>query len=331
MTTASTETTALIAYRGPGLASAEYWVTLSEAERRRRALDALQRRDTPALWHLTEGYLRTYSPAGGALSPHTLRNYKTGLQRLLADWRTVDLRTPSRDAAALWVRQLETRGVAGADGTAQGMMPATVGIYVAAARKFYAALRWAGATTADPFADVHPARDKTPPWDKREPYTDAQVTALLAIAPPVDQVLILLLAHAGLRISEALDLAWPDVQLDRRRLFVRHGKGGKQGYVDIGPTLLTALGEQRTRSEGSHVLPYRHRSRAWQRLKVIAEQAGVPWLALHAFRHTAGTWVYAQTDSLDATARLLRHQQIETTRRYAKYADDTLKRTLSQR
>lgn len=43
------------------------------------------------------------------------------------------------------------------------------------------------------------------------------------------RALLLLCAHGGLRISEALALEWVDVNLAARELVVRHGKGASGG------------------------------------------------------------------------------------------------------
>ena len=58
-------------------------------------------------------------------------------------------------------------------------------------------------------------------------YTE--VAALLQAArDPMDAVLVLLGAHAGVRAQECADLRWADVYLARWDLVVRRGKGGKQ-------------------------------------------------------------------------------------------------------
>jgi integrase/recombinase XerC len=312
-------TAALVPYTGE---ASEYWVGLTDSERRRAALVACTQRDAAALWSLTEAYLALHGKAGGGLSRLTRAQYAVGIKRLLTDWAHEDLRKPRRDAAALWLRHMETHGVQSKDGTWRGLKPGSVQVYLAAARMFYAALRWAGATTADPFADVRPAPDKVAKWDKRQPYTDSEVAQLVAAAEPQDALVILLGAHAGLRISEILDLRWEDVDLRRRILVVRHGKGGKLRQVPLSETLVQHLRE--VASSSGSVLPYRDRKNAWRRLRTVATAAGVPWLGLHALRHTAGTRIYRETESETITAHFLGHQQLETSRIYAKFSDKRL-------
>jgi integrase/recombinase XerC len=71
----------------------------------------------------------------------------------------------------LWVRELEAK-----------FKPATVRVKLAAARALYAALRWSGATTADPFSDAKPGKDLTPAWEKREAYSLHEVQWLTKVA-----------------------------------------------------------------------------------------------------------------------------------------------------
>lgn len=72
----------------------------------------------------------------------------------------------------------------------------------------YRALRWAGATEADPFRDVRIPKDLTPGIVKRPPYSEDEVADVLPQTDVLAKLLIFLIAHAGLRISEALALEW---------------------------------------------------------------------------------------------------------------------------
>lgn len=309
---------ALVPYIGTGDAGAEAWTSMSRGERRRTALAALQERNTPILWSLTEAWVRTFGKAGATVADDTIRSYRTGVLRLLAAWARQDLLRPEPEAAAVWVRGMERAG----------LKPATVNARVSAGRAFYAALRWAGAVTVDPFADVHVATDKTPPWEKRAPYDDEELEALLRVAAdPLDRVLVLLGAHTGLRAQECVDLRWADVDLVRRRLTVRRGKGGKTRSVAISATLARTLGAVPREASG-YVLPYRRPITAWRHMRTLCATAGVAPKGVHALRHAAGTRLYAETSDLETTARHLGHSTLETARVYAKWSDRRLNETV---
>ncbi|MDL2343621.1 site-specific integrase [Deinococcus sp. MIMF12] len=198
---------------------------------------------------------------------------------------------------------------------------------LAGVRLLYRALRWAVATAASPFGDVRAVREKTAPWDKRTPYSEAEVTALLAGADSRMRGLLLLCAHGGLRISEALTLQWTDVQLAGQELRVVQGKGGKQRRVVFGQTLGRALGELPGERRG-HVVGGSYPA-AVERLRRLCGRTEVPYRGYHALRHYAGTRLLAEGATLDDVARHLGHATIETTRIYAKWSDAGLRRRVS--
>lgn len=314
-------------FRGDTLSGARRWADLHPSERRRRAVVAAQQHDAGELWDLTEAYTYLYGSAGGSMSPRTARAYREGVRRFVtyAQAHAVNLTRPERDTGPVYARTLEV----------QGLKPSSVRVQLAAARALYRALRWAGASESDPFSDTHPAPDKVAPWDKRSPYSDAQVRALLDHAPQRDRVLILLCAHGGLRISEALALTWGSVTSDA--LTVERGKGGKRRRVALSGTLAAALAELRAeQSTGAAVSDLNQvpviggtPEAARKRLAVIARRAGVEVKGFHAFRHYAGTRLAAAL-SLEDAARHLGHASIETTRVYAKWSDTALSDALKE-
>jgi len=317
---------------GTAAARSDAWASLEPDELRRRAAAAAHGRDPAALWALTEAWLIQEGKAGGRTRAHTLRAYRRGVLDLVAAWPGENLLHPSRRAATRWVRALEDAG----------KKPATVQLKLAAARALYAALRWAGATDAAPFAGVRAAPEKTAPWDRRKPYPPADVERLLAVATGEDRALVLLGAHAGLRVSEALALRHADVRLADGELDVRDGKGGKARTVPVSASLATALREgvadgddaQDGRKEGrggagaatqERVLRVRDDRQARLRLRRLAVAAGVPYRGYHALRHYCGTRLMRDTGDLDTVARVLGHSSIETARVYAKWSDQGAK------
>lgn len=335
--------TALVPYVGSDpLDRARAWAQLPADERRRRAMTACQDHDTPTLLLIAEAWTTLHGRAGAATSALTRKRYRLAQAALLAHWRREHLLRPARDAGVLWLRHLEAAGRRDAEGRPVGLTPSSVRVHLAAARAFYQALRWTGATEADPFGGVRPARDPTPAWDKREPYTPEEIAALVrgAGADVETRVLLLLGAHAGLRVAECLALRWADVALPQRHLTVVKGKGGRRRRVPLSQSLIAALEDLRRAQAGrdvsggagagraAYVLPYRSDFPARQRVKALAKAAGVPYKGLHALRHACGTRLVREGASLETAARLLGHTHIETTRVYAKWSDETLDSTV---
>lgn len=302
----------LAVYEGDSLSGARRWSELEAGERRRRAVVAAQGYEASELWSLAEAHTFLYGGAGAGMSPRTARAYREGIARFLthAQIRAVNLLRPGRDAGAVYVRSLET----------EGLKPSSVRVHLASVRALFRALRWAGVTEADPFTDAKPAKDKVAVWDKRSPYSEDEVQALLQHAPLRDQVLILLCAHGGLRISEALSLRWDEV--DGQALLVSQGKGGKSRRVMLSGTLAAALADFGQVGATGLVIGGTQEA-ARKRLAGIARLAGVKSKGFHAFRHYAGTRIAASLGLEDA-ARHLGHSSIETTRVYAKWADTAL-------
>jgi len=322
-----TTTTALTLFNdGSPLDRATHWATLSESERRRRAVKASHEQDAATLWELALVALTLRGKAGATVSPYTVRNYKQGVEALLGAWSQENLLRPGRDAGLVWVRGMEARGVA----------PSTIRIRLAAARTLYRGLRWAGAIESDPFADARTVSDKTAPWDKRAPYTEGELATLLTYTRDhkraVDRALLLLGSHAGLRLAEMTDLRWRDIDLAGRELTVRSGKGGKLRRVVLGTTLLGALEALGTaRDPEVYVLPFRVPIRAQERMRRLCARAGVAYRGVHALRHSCGTRLVRESKgNLEMAANHLGHSNIQTTRAYSHWADEALTQSVGR-
>lgn len=305
-------------YRVSALDRARNWNDLEAGERRRRAVVAARDKDKDALWSLTEAYLVLNGASGTGVSPRTLKAYRWATDRFLtyAGEQAFTLLSPASGDGVRFIRTVE----------AGGLSPASTRVQLAGVRLLYSALRWAEATQVSPFADVRPVRDKTAAWDKRSPYREEEITALLAHADPRMGTLLLLCAHGGLRISEALALEWRDVQLDAGELLVRSGKGGKQRRVVLGKSLVQAL--EKVGLEG-RVIGGSYPA-AVERLRRLCARTNIPYRGYHALRHAAGTRLVKEGASLDDVARHLGHSALETARIYAKWSDDVLRRRMAQ-
>lgn len=260
---------------------------MSEEELRRFAVEAARDRDGAALWSLTEAHLTLHGSSGSRVSGHTLSAYRHALGMLLEGWSGENLLRPSRNAGVLWVRELEGR-----------FKSATVRVYLAGAKALYAALRWSGASEAAPFADVKVAVDKTPTWEKREAYTSTEVHWLERCSEGATLLVVLLGAHAGLRVSEMTALRWEHVNLGEGVLRVVAGKGGKTARVYLTPTLMQALEATLLEQRTGYVLPCRSRQAVYQRLEAACKQARVKFKGVHALRHASGTRLRDETGDL---------------------------------
>lgn len=307
-------------YRGDLVAVAQLFADLPEDELRRRAMVAARDRDRDTLWDLTVAHLTTLGRQGAQVSPRTLKIYRVGVMHWLdyTGGRAVAILRPARNSGPLFARTLEARGLAAS----------SVRAYLAGVRALYAALRWSGATDLDPFADTRAAQDKTPPWEKRQPYEEREVQALLGAENARMRAFLLLGAHGGLRVEEIVALRWKDVNLEAGTLRVL-GKGRKVRTVNLSRSLLASLKELDAPHPDLTVIGATANA-ARKRLKLACQRAGVAYRGVHALRHYAGTRMVHSKLTLHDVARHLGHSSIETTQTYVKWADDSLKRTLEE-
>ena len=117
------------------------------------------------------------------------------------------------------------------------------------------------------------------------------------------------LAHTGLRISEAIELRWRDVDLSLvPRLTVRRQLRDGTAHAPKTPAgrrtipLSSGMAERlRARQGTPDALVFStmtgrqiNRSNLWRKvLKPAAERAGVPWVSFHTFRHTCASLLFA--------------------------------------
>lgn len=194
-----------------------------------------------------------------------------------------------------------------------------------------------GLIRSNPCADVAlPARDAQRRIDDDHEDEDQdvklpsreQLSTLLAVVHPGHRLLLRVLAATGLRISEAVALRWRDVQLDGstphvkvRRALVRGRIGppkSRRGRreVPISHSLVIALRQHHEVTEwprpddvvfcsevGTPLRPENLR----RRLLPAAEEAGVPWLGFHAFRHFFASALIADGRNVVQVSRLLGH------------------------
>ena len=190
------------------------------------------------------------------------------------------------------------------------------------ARQFY---KWA---MRYDLIDKEPTRRLDPPSKpKGAPryITRAQLDALLDGLPKDLRRAVALGAWAGMRVSEVAALDWSDVDVDMRRIHVRHGKGNKSRAISMHPILLDAL----LPDTGGNVVTaggevytgaalQRRANRAFKRLGVDA--------TFHQLRHRYGTLTYGATGDPLAVAAAMGHASLESTRIYAAVSDDALDR-----
>ena len=133
-----------------------------------------------------------------------------------------------------------------------------------------------------------------------------------------DGLLIKLLANTGLRISEAINLKWNDIKLNKISVF---GKGGKTRYVSIKDELLNELLSLKNKFcdyvfYSNRLTPLK-RENVHTMLKTVAKKANLTdRVSCHWLRHSTASHALNNGASLHQVKELLGHGSINTTARY---------------
>ena len=147
-----------------------------------------------------------------------------------------------------------------------------------------------------------------------------EIAAILRQMPDQLRVLVALAAYAGMRLEEACNLKWSDVDLKVGEMdFV--GKGGKRRRVPISDDLRTYLIGHPRRLGSPYVCP-NSRGKPYSdirgSLNSAVERAGISdHVTLHQFRHAFSSYMQMLGVSPHLVQKWLGHKSLKTTQRYS--------------
>lgn len=159
--------------------------------------------------------------------------------------------------------------------------------------------------------------------ERARALTREQLGAVLAEIPDDWRLLFELLAHTGLRISEAIGLTWADVEFgERPRLRVRRQlyRGTEKRLksrssrrdLPLSPGMARRLWPRQGKAMepvfatavGTPLSDHNIRHRV---LAPAAKRAGVPWAGFHAFRHTCASLLFEGGKDIRQVSEWLGH------------------------
>ena len=179
-----------------------------------------------------------------------------------------------------------------------------------------------------------------------EVLTETEQEALLAQPNPRyltghrNRMLLRLMLDTGLRLSEAINLRWRDIDLNSGKVMVRQGKGAKDRTLWTGEDNLAALVAWRERqlaecsgapenvftTKAGGALAPRYVQRM---VKRYAAKAGIEKdVHPHTLRHSFATDLYRETTNLRLTQKALGHASVSTTQVYTHIVDEELEGAL---
>lgn len=148
----------------------------------------------------------------------------------------------------------------------------------------------------------------------------------------LENAVLFVLAHTGLRLRECADLHRQDLDLSGHRLIVRQGKGQRDRIVYLSDTAAQALTlylDQPPMSPTAALwqLPAGHPvTLSWfcKLVPRLGTAAGVAHLTAHRLRHTFATRLLNAGMDITRIQKLLGHQHLNTTLIYARVSDTTV-------
>lgn len=173
--------------------------------------------------------------------------------------------------------------------------------------------------------------------------TKAEQARLFKHLRPDLHNLVLMALMCGARLSAIAGLKWSDIDMDAGVLTFRE-KGQVTRKMPIGREMrafLTTLPKASTLPHARYVITYlnhkahgspRHRittsGGVMHKFRTALADAGIENFRFHDLRHTFATRILRQTGNLKLTSRLLGHQSLESTMRYAHVLDADLRDAL---
>lgn len=160
--------------------------------------------------------------------------------------------------------------------------------------------------------------------------TQAEVQRLFSvIESPRDRALFALLYQYGLRVGEVALLQRGDVDLQRRRIVVKHSKGGAwsaQPLFAATAELLAAYLGHRSNEPSFALFPGRRGTLRKRQLQAlfrhhVAQANWRPHLTCHSLRHAIATHLLDAGPPLEFVQDHLGHQSIRSTSIYARITD----------
>ena len=271
------------------------------------------------------------------LSPHTARNYEQAVREFFlwlkqGEGRVIAPEAVNRMHARSFIIESQRR-----------LDRRTVHLHVSALRAFWKFLLRRGLVPSSPWVGL-----VLPKLARKLPLflTEEHMRTLLAVPAQLaenqsrkggdvakgtfelsrDRVLLEVLYGAGLRVSELVNLAWGQLDLEDGVARVR-GKGNKERLCPLGATAVEALHTHRANFAKStaHTAPVLTQangklvSSRWVqlRLKTFLKLAGLPLdLSPHKIRHSFATHLLNGGADLRAVQEMLGHARLSTTQIY---------------
>jgi site-specific recombinase XerD len=253
-------------------------------------------------------------------SPHTLRSYLNNLKQFVV-WLDEPVEQVTHKKIAAYIDFLLDRRLA----------PKTINCHLVSIRDFYDYL-----CNCEDLKISNPVKRGSHlrlahPLPKH--LKDQEVIRFLkAINNLRDRAIFMLMLRSGLRVAEVANLTLDAIDWHRQRLYIHHGKGGKDRVVYISNDSYQALKayfKQRSSSRIKKIFlvergiykgkPISVRG-IQKRMEYYARASGLK-VSCHHLRHTMATQLLNADAALVTIQDILGHTRIKTTQRYCRISN----------
>jgi integrase/recombinase XerD len=165
--------------------------------------------------------------------------------------------------------------------------------------------------------------------DTFEPDEIRKIVAYLDTEHPYKGIFIRLLIYTGLRLSEAAELRWVDVNLGKATIKVKYSsKSDRERTIPIASELLPYLERlpQKTRLlfEDGQGRPFQNRKTYWSDIQRACYMTGIRRRRLHDLRHSCARFLIESNTDIVTVQNILGHEDIRTTQKYMQHFNLTL-------
>ncbi len=250
------------------------------------------------------------------IAKNTRENYKSIYnQYISADFKTTDVRNVTANDLQIYINKLLTY-----------RRPATVEKIVSAFKKFYTYLQDNGIYRYNPSASlIMPKYDNKKYFSMPKKDVKKFLVYVNNIENQLHKTLYLVLLH-GRRFNETVTLPWSSVDLTKGLYFLNYTKTKtrKNQYYYLEDFQIKALQKLRLmypdakyvfeKPKTKNPITYTTFFRVHQECR---EKLNLPDFTIHSIRHLIAFLIVNNGYSLEVTAKVLGHQNIQSTQRYA--------------
>lgn len=209
--------------------------------------------------------------------------------------------------------------------------------YAANRVKELVATMWKQATIWGYLPDNHPSvvlgvrEFKERPRDQFIPKEKLSLiaNAISALPNQVHREGLKFLLYTGLRVSEAINLKWSDVDLEIKELKIELTKSGRPHRLPLSTPAV-----ELPRLNNPYVFPGRQPGKPISRLDkawhIVRKKCGLPDIRLHDLRRTAGSYLIQDTHSLPLVGEILNQTTAHVTQIYSRYDKASIRNALER-